>query len=130
MAGNGDKSGDGKTSPYGPASGGKSGGGVNFVKDPSGNGGGGQGLNVLVTPEGSGNKSGANNFVEKPGGSDMVPGQKTGTHRDPKSVPAGGPTPFVKGGAEPPATRTAPKSGYAAGSAPGGPDRKPFKFTK
>ncbi len=129
MAGNGSKSGDGKTSAFGPASGGKAGGPVNLVKDPAGNAPGGEGHNFVADPDGNKDKSGGNNFVAKPGGSDMVPTQKNGSFRDPKSVPAGGPTPFIKGGAEPSPTRTPPKSGFAAGSAPGGPNRKPFKLT-
>ncbi len=127
MAGNGNKSGDGKSSPYGAPSGGNAGGGHNFVKDPAVPSAGGSGNNFLEKPEGSGVKSGGNNFVEKPGGDGMVPAQKSGTLRNPSSVPKGGPTPFVKGGADPAATRTAPKSGFAAGSSPAGPDRKNFK---
>ena len=129
MAGNGKTSGDGKTSPFGSPGGGASSGGNDFVANPSPATGGG-GNNFVEKPEGGGESGGANNFVEKPGGDDMVPAQKTGTYRNPTSVPAGGPTPFVKGGATPPADRTAPKSGFGVGSAPeGGPNRKPFKVS-
>ena len=128
MAGNGSTSGNGKTSAFGPPSGGKAGSGVDFVAKADGTSGGAGGNNFFTDPSGGGDKSGGNNFAEKPGGSDMVPEQKNGSTRNPTSIPAGGLTPFVKGGAEPAPSRTPPKSGFAAGSNPGsGPDRKPYK---
>jgi hypothetical protein len=127
MAGEGTKSGDGKTSPYGASDGGKGAkGGIDFVKDPSGGKSGERGLNTLTDPGGTGPKGSGNNFVEKPGGSDVEPKQKTGNYYNPSSVPAGGSLPFVPGGADPQAARKPATGGFAVGSAPKGPDRKPF----
>jgi hypothetical protein len=131
MAGNGSASGDGKSSPYGSPSGsGGKGGGNDFVKNPGGAGDSrGSGNNFVEKPDGGSSKEGGNNFAEKPGGSMETPKQKTGTYRCPASVPAGGPSPFVPGGADPQAPRKAPKSGFGVGTAPAGPDRKPFKVS-
>jgi len=125
MAGNGSKSGDGKASPF-SGDGGGGAKGVDFLKNPSGTSGG-SGNNYLTDPSGAGVKTGAQDFRANPGG-DVDIKQKSGSYRNDKSIPSGGTTPMVKGGAEPAASRTTPKDGYSAGSNPGaGPDRKPYK---
>jgi hypothetical protein len=124
MAGNGDKSGDGKTSPF---TGGSGGTGNDFLKNPGG-AGGGSGNNFLQNPEGKGEKGKSNNFVEKAGGSMSTPDQKTGSYENKTSVPAGGKTPFIKGGTEPAPSRKDPKGGFAAGGGPGD-TKKPYKVS-
>jgi hypothetical protein len=127
MAGEGKTSGDGKTSPYGPSNGGNgSKGGHDFVKDPAGGGEKGKGFNFLTDPSGTGPKGTGNNFVDNPGGGEMTPKQKSGSYRNESSVPSGGTLPFVPGGGDPSAARKAPTGGFAVGTAPKGPDRKPF----
>ena len=121
----GDKSGDGKTSPFKGSGDGK---GNDFLKNPGG-AGGGKGNNFIANPDAGQDKSGGNNFVKNPAGDSMSMDQKKGVYRNPTSVPEGGPTPFIKGGAQPAPTRTSPKEGLSAGSSPGGPSRKPFKVT-
>ena len=126
-AGDGKTSGSGSISPFGPPSGqagaGSASGGANMVKDPMPEAEGGANLVKEQT-------------LEKGGGADMAKNtaspQKSGSFRDPSSVPAGGAYPFGKGGAQPAPSRTSPSSGYYPGSAPagsGGPNRKPFKLT-
>jgi hypothetical protein len=131
MADNGKASGSGKTSPYGATSGaGGKGPGNDFVKNPAGSVGNsrGAGNNFVESPGGSGDKTGGNDFVENPGGDMDVPKQKSGAYSNPASIPAGGKLPYAGTGTGDPAKqRTDPKSGFAAGSSPAGPDRKPFK---
>ena len=121
----GDKSGDGKTSPYKGASDGK---GNNFLKNPGG-AGGGKGNDFIANPDAGQNKSGGNNFVKNPAGDTMSMDQKKGVYRNPTSVPAGGPTPFVKGGAQPAPSRQGTKNGLSADPGPTGPSHKPFKVS-
>jgi hypothetical protein len=128
MAGNGSMSGDGKTSPFGPADGGKPAGGNDFMKNPAGTSSG-NGNDFIANPSGTGDKSGGNDFIANPGGNMATPTQQKGSYENKESVPEGGKLPFVKGGAEPSTVRTDPKSGFAVGSAPGGPNRKPYKLT-
>jgi hypothetical protein len=131
MADNGSKSGDGKTSPFGPAQGeGSKGGGVNLIKNPGGNPPPGKGHDFITEPDGNNAKGSGNDFVKNPGGSMAeVPKQKTGTYRNESSVPKGGPTPFVQGGAEPAPGRKGNKEGFNAGGGPSGPMHKPFKVS-
>ena len=125
MAGNGSVSGNGKSSPFGSADGGKPSGGNDFIANPAGAGAGESGNDFIANPEGKGDKSGGVDLVAK--GAAMK--QKKGSNENTESVPSGGKLPFVKGGTEPAATRTAPKSGFAAGGGPAGPTHKPFKVS-
>jgi hypothetical protein len=133
MADNGKSSGDGKTSPFGPPSGqaSKPSGGNNFVKNPGGSYVGGKPNDFIQNPGGNANKGDGHDFVTSPGGPMAeVPKQKSGSFRNESSVPKGGPTPFVQGGAEPAPGRKGNKEGFNAGGGPSGPMKKPFKVSK
>jgi hypothetical protein len=129
MANNGKTSGDGKTSPFGSPSGerGKSAGGNDFIKNPAGTNPG-TGNDFIANPAGNGDKSGGVDLVANPGGSMAVPEQKKGSYARPDTIPQGGKLPMVKGGTEPPATRTDPKKGFGgAHGGPSNPGSKPYK---
>lgn len=88
----GDKMGNGSTSPFGNGQGATASGpatkGNDFVKNPSGSGSKAGGNNFVTNPSGNGDKSGGRDFTEDPGGDAQASGEAPDLNEG--TVPAGG----------------------------------------